>query len=159
MIFLFTLSAVEVYVLLVVVAAAVVALCVKPSARGEAVVHLLAGKLCQLEDMTSEMPSVDFECADNGEVFLSRRGLKDLTESDAVSLVVTVIGFDVKIEERIVAGKPGDEPVDTALFTLDFLARERYHIRYISEPTATAASLTLHNRPGMHMGRQLLVNS
>lgn len=159
MILLFALSAVEIYVLLAVAAAAVVALCVRPSARGEAVTRLLAGRLCRLEDVSADSPRVDFECLDDGNVLLSRRGLKDMTESGAVSLAVTVIGFDVKVEERIVAGRGGDELVDTALFTIDFLGSERYHIRYVSEPTATAASLTLHNRPGMHVGRPLSVNS
>lgn len=159
MITLFALSAVEIYVLLAVAAAAVVALCVKPSARGEAVTRLLAGRLCRLEDVPAQTPSVDFECLDDGNVLLSRRGLKDLNESGAVSLVVTVIGFDVTVEERIVAGCDGGEPVDTALFTLDFLGPERYHIRYVSEPTASAASLTLHNRPGMHISRTLSLNS
>ena len=156
---LFALSAVEIYVLLAVAAAAVVALCVKPSARGEAVSHLLAGRLCRLEDVPAQTPSVDFECLDDGNVLLSRRGLKEMTDSGAVSLAVTVIGFDVTVEERVVAGRNGGEPVDTALFTLDFIGPERYHVRYISEPTASAASLTLHNRPEMHVSRPLLLNS
>lgn len=148
-----------------IVAAAVIALCVRPSSRGRAREHLLSGVLCQFcgdsADGSCEVkePGISFECLENGNVLLTRYGLRGLTDSDAVSLAVTVIGFDVTIEERIHRGTTPGEPVDTALFTLEFFGRERYHIHYSSEPTAMAASLTLSNRDGLHADRVLKVNS
>ena len=159
MITVFILSSVEIYVLLSLLAAAVLALCMKPSQKGEAISHLLAGTLCQFEECEIDSPIIDFECLESGNVLLTRRGLQKLTESSAVSLAITVIGFDVTIQERIVIGSGSGEPINTALFTLDFIGAERYHIHYISEPTSSAASLTLNNRPEMHVSRQLKLNS
>lgn len=159
MILAFVLSSVEMYVLLALLAAAVLALCMKPSKRGEAVTHMYAGTLCSLEELPIDKPYIDFQCLESGNVLLTRRGLQNLTDSGAVSLVVKVIGFDVTIEERVVYGRGEGESVNTALFTLDFMAAERYFIRYISEPTSTAASLTLNNRPDMHISRPLQLNS
>ena len=159
MITVFILSSVEIYVLLALLAAAVLALCMKPSQKGEAISHFLAGTLCQFEDNGIDSPIIDFECLESGNVLLTRRGLQKLTESSAVSLAITVIGFDVTIQERIVIGNGSGEPINTALFTLDFIGAERYHIHYISEPTSSAASLTLNNRPEMHVSRQLKLNS
>ena len=160
MIMAFVFSSVEIYVLLALLAASVLALCMKPSRRGEAVTYLLAGSLCHLdEDNSTDKATIDFECLETGNVLLTRRGLLNLNSAGAVSLVITVIGFDVTIEERILHGKTDGEPINTALFTLEFMGAERYFIRYISESTALAASLTLNNRAEMHVSRVLQLNS
>lgn len=155
----FIFSSVELYVLLSLLAAAVLALCMKPSKRGEAKTYMLAGTVCFISDVDAESPKIDFECLESGCVLLTRCGLQNLTDSGAVSLVVTVIDFDVTIEERIVYGKSVGGPINAALFSLDFMGAERYHIRYISEQTASAASLSLNNRPDMHISRLLQLNS
>ena len=41
------------------------------------------------------------------------------------------------------------------MFHLPVLARERYHIKYNSDPTSSFTTLTLHNRPGLHSTRIL----
>jgi len=169
MLMLFVLSSVEIYVMAAVAAAAVIALCVKPSSRGEARQYLLAGVLCDFDgevDAEFGMAAGDYalgqmvvmECLDNGNVLLTRRGLVGMTDSGAVSLAISVIGYDVTIEERLVE-KSGGQSVNTALFTLDFLAPERYHIHYISWQTASATAFTLHNRPGLHLSRSLRLDS
>lgn len=158
MMLLFILTSVEIYVIAAVGAAAVLALCIKPSARGEARQYLLAGTLCRVDTPQAAEAAIDIECLADGKVLLTRRGLKNVNDTGAVSLAVTVTGFDISVEERIVCGN-GGEPVDTALFTLDFLGQERYHLHYNSEPTATSASLTLSNRDGMHLSRELKVSS
>lgn len=158
MITLLMLSQVEIYVLAAVGAAAIIALCVKPSSRGEARQHLLGGMLCFADSAGASEAAIDIECLDDGNVLLTRRGLPHLTDAGAVSLAITVIGFDITIEERI-TDTPGGNPVNTALFTLDFLGCERYHLRYTSDFTATAASMNLSNRPGMHITRALTIAS
>lgn len=169
MLMLFVLSSVEMYVMAAVAAAAVIALCVRPSSKGEARQYLLAGVLCDFDgagDNGLVMSAGDYaleqtilmECLDNGDVLLTRRGLAGMTDAGAVSLAISVIGYDVTIEERLVE-KSGGQPVNTALFTFDFLAPERYHIHYISEQTASATAFTLHNRPGLHLSRSLRLNS
>lgn len=163
MLILFILTSVEMYVLGAVAAAAVIALCVKPSAKGEARQFLLAGILCEYGETETNInsnadQSVSLDCLDDGNVLLTRSGMTGLTDNGAFSLAVTITGFDITVEERIVY-KDGGMPVNTALFTLDFLGHERYHVRYVSEQTSLAVAFSLHNRPGMHVSRTLQLNS
>lgn len=136
-----------------VVAAAVLALCVRPQGPKEVVTHLLAGEL-------SECPSdvegsVELICRDNGSVELIRHGVQKIGMQGAVSIAVSVKGFDILIEERLTPGYiMQDQPVD-ARFTLDFLGAERYHIRYESETTGSNAVMTLTNKPGVEICRPL----
>ena len=80
---------------------------------------------------------------DDGSVVLTRNGIEGVSTSGAVSLAVTIIGFDITIEERIVPGNNLDEPIDTATFVLDFLAPDRYHLKYNSSATSRFATTTL----------------
>ena len=45
---------------------------------------------------------------------------------------------------------------DSAVFHLDFLAPEWYHIRYESEQFSEHASLTLHVREGIRVVKSLI---
>lgn len=138
-------SSTEFYVIASVAAAAVVALCVKPQPRGEAIERLLAGTLCDVSDPDLR-PRITLACSSDGRVMLTRSGLHGLTTHGAVSLAATRIGSDITIEERITPS-PGGEPVDTALFTLDFLTPGRYHIRYNSDATGLFAAFTFTSGP------------
>lgn len=158
MILLLLFNSVQFYVLAAVVAAAVVACCVKPSIKGEARTWLLAGTLCATDSDSSAAPAIDVRCMPDGKVMLTRRGLSGMTSGGAVSLAVTVAGFDISVEERVVTAIEG-EPVDTALFTLDFLGRERYHLRYNSESTGLFVAFTLPVRPDMVLHKPLAVRS
>ncbi len=151
-----SINSVEFYVVAATVAAAVIALCSRPSSRGEARTHLLSGTLCDCEDANPNVQALDITCHEDRSVALTRRGLDGMTTSGAVSLAVTVIGFDITIEERIVTDLRPGQPINTALFTIDFLASERYHIRYNSETTSGFIAFTLHNRPGMRVTKLLI---
>jgi hypothetical protein len=72
-----------------------------------------------------------------------------------VSLAVKQIGYDLHIEERLVHGNHGGYEVTEARFVLNFMAQERYHVKYNSEETGRMAAFTLHNRPGINMFREL----
>lgn len=144
----------EFYVIAAVVAAMIVAFAAKPASRGEAVTHLLSGTLSNSE---STPPSISINARENGDVILTRRGLEGLGSMGAVSLAITIIGFDIIIEERFVASRlDGDTSVNTATFTLDFLARERYHIRYNADHCGLFASAQINNRPGWETTKELL---
>lgn len=159
MIMAFILSSVEIYVLLALLAAAVLAFCMKPSRKGEAVTHMLAGTLCFIDDVPADSATIDFECLESGNVLLTRRGFTNLTQNSSVSIVINVIGFDVKIEERVVLGDNSGQAINAALFTLEFMAQERYHIHYISDLISSSASLTLNNRSEMHVSKKLKLSS
>ena len=138
----------EFYVIATLVAATIVALLAHPSSRGEARQHLLAGELSNASnrswsDTTTVEPSISFRVRDDGAVALTRHGVDGVSTSGAVSLAVTVIGFDISIEERIVPGNNMDDPIDTATFVLDFLAPDRYHIKYNSSATSRFAATTI----------------
>lgn len=146
----------EFYVIMVVIAAAVVAMAVRPSQRGQARSFFYAATLLSSAD--ESRPSLSVTCLDDGGVQLMRGGLRSLVNSSgAVSVAVTIIGFDVSIVERITPTGPGDGvPVDAAMIIMDCLARERYHVRYAGADGSLCV-FTLHNRPGIAFRRDLLV--
>lgn len=147
---------VEFYVIVCVVAAAVVALAALPSKRGEAQLFMVAGELSGDDaDAGSAEAALDVTCNDDGSVTLRRTGLSGMTSSGAVSLAATVIGFDVNIQERLSSGYRDDPATPTATFSLDFIARERYHVTYRSDDTGLFAAFTLQNRPGLHITKRL----
>lgn len=146
------LSSVEFYVYATLVAAAIVAFLARPSSRGEARQHLLAGELSNATgrnwgEIATVQPAISLIVRDDGAVVLFRHGIDGVSTSGAVSLAITVIGFDITIEERIVPGNDIDEPIDTATFVLDFLAPDRYHLKYNSSSTSRFATTTLLVRP------------
>lgn len=151
-------QSVEFYVIATLVAAVVVGMAMRPSSRGEARVYMLAGRLCR---SNREVPMVEMEVAEDGTVNLVRSGIPPVTSQGALSLVVTVTGLDIRMEERTVFPRPGKtglsecEAVDTAEFTLDFLAPERYHVQYRSDSMDAVAAMTLHVRPGYRVKREL----
>lgn len=156
---------VEFYVILTVVAAAILAFCARPSQRGEAETHLLAGVLSDAPD--TENPSITVECLENGDVTITRHGLRGIYSTGAASLAITQIGTDLKIIERLTPGPrpyPATDddgnvqaPADIveALFTLNFMGRGWYHIKYEAEGNFFAA-FSLHVRPGITIQRSLV---
>ncbi len=154
------LGSVEFYVYATLVAAAIVAFLARPSSRGEARQHLLAGELSNASnrswsDSASVSPAISLVVRDDGAVVLFRHGIEGVSSSGAVSLAVTVIGFDITIEERIVPGNNLDDPIDTATFVLDFLAPGRYHLKYNSSATSSFVATTLLVRPDYEKHLQL----
>lgn len=134
-----------------VVAAAVLGLCVKPSGKGPVRQHLLPGHLRKGAEVS---PGLDIRCREDGSVELLRTGLEGLTDASAASIAVNVSGFDVAITERLTPADCG-EPRNEALFVLDFLAPEHYHIRYENPDTNLFCAFTLHVRPGIITRKEL----
>lgn len=147
------LTSTEFYVIASLAAAAIVGLCVKPQSRGEALEHLLAGNLCDLSDI-DPASRLTLTCDSDGKILLTRHGLAGLTADGAVSLSVKRIGTEITIEERITPATTG-EPIDSALFTLDFIPPGRYHIRYNSESTGLFSAFTMTVRPSSTLTRPL----
>ncbi|MCM1111299.1 MAG: hypothetical protein NC336_08830 [Clostridium sp.] len=143
----------EFYVIAAVVAAAVVAACIKPSQKGAVATHLLAGFL--REDPEPGEPRIEIECRDDRTVILRRRAVDMVGMDGAVSLAVSVSGFDISVAERLVPGNSGLDRRVMAEFCLDFLGQERYHLRYESDTTGYFTAFTLANRPGVRILRDL----
>lgn len=146
-------NSVEFYVIATVVAASIIVYFVRPSSHGEARQYLLAGDLTNASgrgwsDVSSTQASISLRVRDDGAVVLTRHGIQGVSSSGAVSLAITQIGFDITIEERIVAGNNIDDPIDTASFVLDFLAPDRYHLKYNSASISSFATATLLVRDG-----------
>lgn len=146
-------QSVEFYVIATLVAALIAGVALRPAARGEAVTRLLGATLSHVECDGEAM--VEAIVGDDGSVDIIRRGLPPLSDTGAVSAKVTVTGRDIKVEERIVRGRGEGMPVDTAEFTLDFLAPDRYHLQYVSEPTGMSAAMPLNVLPGYRCRREL----
>ena len=147
------LDTVEFYVIAGAVAAAVVALTALPQRRRESRLYTLAGELSDSGGHCS--PVLEVYVDDNRRVILTRRGLPDVGDTSAASLAVNVAGFDIVIEERLTHGRGATAPRDTAVFVLDFLAPERYHIRYNGEDAGVFTAFTLPVREGITLRRSL----
>lgn len=141
----------EFYVILAVIAAAIVALAARPQNRGAVKETLLPGELLpRTAADTGDGPSVTFTCTDSGRVIAVRRGLRDVTVSGTVSIAMIVKGYDIRIEERLSPGSAYNDPAATAMFTIDNLApSEYYHIHYNSPATGLFAVFTFHTRPSV----------
>lgn len=149
------LDSVEFYVIILVLAAAVIAFSVRGDSRGPVRQVLLPGVL-SATDGEAPAPAIELVCADDGTVVLHRRGVRTVTEGGALSLAIKVRGFDVEIIERTAPARhPGGEPLDTASFILDFMGPEHYFISYRTDVEGLFAAVTLHNRPGIRLRKTL----
>lgn len=147
-------NTVEFYVIVAVVAAAIVAAVSIPASKGEAKLHLLP---CILEPGDENVPAgLYFQCRDDGTVDVVRTGLRGVGPAGAVSMSVKVIGFDITIEERVTHSDTSQGEFHQAAFNMDFLAPEWYHIRFNSEDTGQFCACTLHVRPGLKMNKNML---
>lgn len=149
-------TSVEFYVIMAVIAAAVVAFAARPQARGEVMEFLLASRLVQTggEDI-SEPPTLQFACLDTGRVRLTRRGLAGVSMSGAVSIAASFDGVNLSVEERVTPGNKYDLPASSAIFDIGFLPAGRYHVRYNSDATGLFAAFQLHVRSGIVAERAL----
>lgn len=147
-------NTVEFYVIAATVGAAVVALAALPQHKGEARLHLLSGELAEGSD-PDEKPGLKVWVDDSRRVHILRTGLTNVRAwGGACSLAVNVRGFDIDIEERHFDGS-GDE-MHQAHFVLDFLAPERYHVKYSSADHGLFAAFSLPVREGIKIERELL---
>ena len=139
---------VEFYVIATVVAAAVLAVCLRPSRKGQAVLHTVAGFLC--EGVPEAEPALHVECLESGNVLIRRTGLSGIYATGALSLAVNQIGFDLEIQERLPPGAGFDGlQISEAVFVLNFLGPDWYHISYTTDPSDRFAAFSLHVRPGL----------
>lgn len=153
MIDVFFYQSVEFYVVAAVIAAAVLALSAMPRERRAVKTHLLSGTLDPDEADAPE--EIEIECLDNRNVILRRLGVRNIGIEGAVSLAASVNGLDIEIKERTMPGNSGQDVAVSATFELEFIAPERYHIRYENEDSGLFTAFTLTNRPGVKMTREL----
>lgn len=144
---------VEFYVIAVVIAAMIIGFIARPATRGEARQFLIAGELSYTGK--HDIPAISIEVLDSGLVILRRHAVENMTTSSAVSIAITIIGWDISIEERLSNGYSTDQPIDLATFHIDFLATERYHLRYNSETTGLFTATSINIRPGYSITKQL----
>lgn len=153
------LHSVEFYVILLFVAALAVGLLAMPSGHGPVETGFAEGFLSNNTDLADHTPRIELEALQDGTVKITRYGLPDGLDSAAtVALAITRKGFDITLEERITPGSRAmlaseTKPVNTAVYLLGGLARERYHLKFNSDPTSSFTALTFLNRPGIHTTR------
>lgn len=145
----------EFYVILTVLAAAVIAFCAKPSRKGSARQFFSTAILSAPVEALGDEPQIEIFCRDNGSVAIVRRGLEHMYMSGTLALAIEVTGFDVRMTERITPGSPADGTATEGVFLLDFFAPEYYHIQYTADPSNRMAAFTLHVRPGLRTTHML----
>ncbi len=146
-------TSVEFYVVAFIIAAAIIALSVKPASRGQAETIFVKGVLDCDSSNSPAHPEICLKVNDDNSVTLIRKGLDDVTDTSAVTLVITKISFNLQIKERV-ASLPG-QPVNQAVFSLDFLAPERYHITYQAENSERFTAFSLLVKPGISFCKTL----
>ena len=144
------------YVVLTVVAAAIIAILARPSRRGEALSYLIPG-VPELADpsVPETTPSLSILVNNDGTVSITRHAIKHMTSSAAITLAVTLIGHDLIIHQRLAGGYSSDPVCDHASFTIDFLGRDRYHIQYLDDDHNLMGAFSLNVRPGIKMTQML----
>lgn len=147
----------EFFVIATVVAALIVGFMAIPTKRGEARQFFVEASVMSTGD-DKAIPSIEFICRDDGSVTLIRRGVEGVRTTGMVNLAITIIGFDITINERLVEGSTWDGMADTAMATLDMMGAERYHVVYKSESISRMATLTINNHPGFRASRPLLLS-
>lgn len=146
-------DSVEFYIISAFIAAAVIGFAAMPSRRGSARTFLFAGEL--YDDVAPSVPGIVFQVSDKGTLDVYRFGLDGVSISGAYSLALTIIGFDITIEERLTAGRRDDTPATAAHAVIDCLGPERYHIHYRNEALGRSAAFSLNMRPGNRIERKL----
>lgn len=144
---------VEFYVITAFIAAAVVGAAAMPSRKGAARTFLTGGTL--RDDAEMSQPGIVAIVNDRGNLEIHRFGLEGVDMSGAYSLAITIIGFDVTIEERLVAGRHHEGPATAAMAVSDCFGAERYHFLYRSDATGRNCAFTLNIRPGNRIERLL----
>lgn len=146
-------ESIEFYIITAFIAAAVIGFSAMPSRRGAARSFLYGGEL--FDDATPSVPGIVVIVADDGTVDFYRFGLNDISMSGAYSLALTIIGFDITIEERLTAGRRGDISATSAHARIDCLGAERYHFNYRNKALGRSAAFSLNIKPGNRIERRL----
>lgn len=146
------LHSVEFYVIATVVAAAVVAFFVRPSEKGPVVTRTVSGWICEgTPDEGEKDPRLEIECLPNGNVMIKRTDVSGVGDTGALTLQVTQCGFDLRVVEQLQEGRRSNmtPPAQDAVFVLNFLGPEYYHIHWTTALGDRYAAFTLHVRPGI----------
>lgn len=146
---------IEIYVVAVFVAAAIIGLAALPSRKGPVRTFLYAGTISPEADGDTE-PSIVLRVLDNGRLHIARHAIAGVAADGAYSLAVKVSGFDVTIEERTVPGRLAPVTYMFGEATVDCLALERYHFQYRCEALGRSAAFSFNLRPGTTIGRPLV---
>ncbi|MDE6612438.1 MAG: hypothetical protein K2K22_07750 [Muribaculaceae bacterium] len=144
---------VEFYVIAAFVAAAVVGAAAMPKSRGAVRTFLFGGTL--RHDATPSQAGIVALVNDRGRLEIHRFGLDGVDMSGAYSLAVSVSGFDVTVEERLVPGRGREGAATAAYAELDCFGAERYHFQYRSEAIGASCAFSLNIRPGNRIERLL----
>ncbi len=148
-------TTVEFYVILAVVAAAILAVASRPDSSGPVREMLMA---CALDaEPEPQEPAVSLECLDNGRLVITRTGVTGISGDGAVSLALEIKGLDIRIEERLTPGRGLLVPSMTASCVLPFIRLERYHVAYNSSATGLFAAFSFPAKPGAEVRRRLEV--
>lgn len=148
------LHSVEFYVVLTIIAAAVLAFCLRP-ARKDSVVEISTTGWLVAGDGDG-VPRLLIVCNDDGSVTFRRTGLSGMYADGAIGLTIYKRGFDWEIfERRTSPGRCTEEPAYEAVFVLRDIAPDWHHIKYNCDPATRFAAFSLHVRPGIRQSVDL----
>lgn len=144
------LGEVEICVILLIVAAAVLAAAMKPVRLQPVETAFATGCLQADSNPPSARPTLEVNVLADYSVVLTRHGLPPATS--VAALAVTVKGSDISVEERLTESQPaaGADTLE-ATYLLTFLKpRTRYHLHFNSQSQSIHCAFTLLTEHGFN---------
>ena len=144
---------VEICVLVLIVAAAVLAAAIRPS-DNQAVQTIFASGEIISNDNTPTIASLSVNVRDYNSIEILRSALPPGTS--AAALAITVKKIDILIEERLTLSGPTDPSSAVAMYTVAGLTpNTRYHVHFNSAVQSRHCAFTLLTTPGYTTVSQL----
>lgn len=119
-----------------------------PSKKGEAQTFFFTGKYTSSSPET-QCGQLIIESSDNGEIIFTHTNI-DTPENTGINFVVTIIGDDIRITEKIYEStrEPEQQGQTSIYFTGDCFKPVRYHIFYESPYCGKWTACNFTNKDG-----------
>lgn len=144
---------VEICVLVLIVAAAVLAAAIRPADNRAVQTLFASGEIVSDSNPTTE-PQLSVRVRDYSNIEIFRSVLPPHTATAA--LAITVKGLDIFIEERLTSSAPTATSAAAAIYILsDLTPNTRYHVHFNSASQSRHCAFTLLTAPGYTTAAQL----
>ena len=143
------LNSVEFYVIIITVAILLFSFILRPSGKGEAQTYFFNGESAGA-GLKNKDQQIIIESGPNGEITFTHTNI-DIPDNSGINFVVTIIGSDIKITEKVYENNHVSMTPESIRFTGDCFRSMRYHIFYESPYCGKWASCYYTNDAENHI--------